>query len=139
MSAPDTTEPTTIGARRITSNSRGPGQDAVVFHQVDRLQLCLKCNALRHGDGPHSPRWGYCPAGHYAQVDCQDEMVKPCSLCAQKPWPAPALEHVELRDARTGLTLFCRRCRCALGFSDGDVQATVDAFEEKHLFCRETP
>lgn len=62
-----------VRTRRITSNSRGPGQDAYVSIQVVRVIPCLKCGGIRKDlGGPHSPRYS---AAHGRLVDCKGDPI----------------------------------------------------------------
>lgn len=57
--------------RRITSNSRGPGQDAFVSVTITAAVTCPKCRGWRLDfDGPHSPRNS--PLG---RIDCAGDLV----------------------------------------------------------------
>lgn len=47
-----------IGSRRKTSNSRGPGQEGTVRIYPSFIVRCPRCGGMRMDlEGPHSTRW----------------------------------------------------------------------------------
>lgn len=62
----------TVAGRRITSNSRGPGQDTVVYAHAGGLVLCPKCGTRWMGGAWHAPHF----SRQGVLVDCIGDEVQ---------------------------------------------------------------